>query len=239
VDEADLLLGVRLRELAMHPALKKAKGSFKLGSIKASDRTLRTAVAVRLPLAAHRFVQFKPDPNDTETSAAGGQNRVGCDVPPLSRKHKRALEKYTLRFCKKFFKPLAPDTDVSVEAWLAKCPYPAWRKDELQQLWNERKGKALQRDYKVKAFIKDEFYPEVKHSRMINSRSDMFKCMVGPVFRAMEAEIFKHPAFIKKIPVKDRPAYVKEYLEQLGAKYGAGDFTAFESHFTKDRMESI
>lgn len=195
-------------------------------------------MAVQLPLAVEGYVQFKPDPSDSKTTLAGVQNRVASAVPRLAPDKKAELKAYTLEFCREHFKPLSPDMDLGVEQWLASCPYPAWRKDELRKIAENAKP-LTKSDCKVKSFVKDEFYPEIKHSRGIYSRTDRFKIEVGPIFRAIEAEVYKHPAFIKKIPIADRPKYISKLIEKLGAKYGAADYTAFESHFVKDMMEAI
>lgn len=45
------------------------------------------------------------------------------------------------------------------------------------------------------------------------------------------------PNFIKKIPVRDRPKFIQEYLGEItGSKYICTDYTAFETHFTKEVM---
>jgi len=222
--------------------LKEAKETFDVVAIKPTSRIRRDAVAVQLPVAVADFVQFKPDPNDLETLVAGAQCRVGCAVPKTTSAFREELAQYTLEFCKKNFRPLSPDSDTSIETWLASCPYPAWRKAQLLDLWyglNQQFGNIKKKHCKVKAFCKDEFYPEIKHARGIYSRTDVFKCHVGPIFRLMEKEIFKHKAFIKKIAVADRPNYVRENLERVGYKYGCADYTAFESHFRKEIMGSL
>jgi hypothetical protein len=73
---------------------------------------------------------------------------------------------------------------------------------------------------------------------MINSRTDEFKCAVGPTFKLIEQALFKSSWFIKKIPVKDRPRYIFEKVYRLGSKYICTDYTAFESHFTRELFES-
>lgn len=232
-----LLKGIRFNELGPHPDLKETK-KYKVLCVKNSQKDRRPPVAVQLPLAAEGYVQFKPDPSDSRTTLAGVQNRVGCKTPLLTRARLRELRRFTLKFCKKHFVPLSPDQDLGVEPWLQSCPYPKWRKDELRKIYNNMKPLGW-KDCKVKAFVKDEFYPEIKHSRGIYSRTDRFKVEVGPIFRAIEREIFKHPAFIKKIPIADRPKYIRDLLEVEGARYGAADYTAFESHFVADLMQNV
>lgn len=90
----------------------------------------------------------------------------------------------------------------------------------------------------VKAFIKEESYPEYKTPRGIFSRSDEFKTIVAPMISAIEKEAFKHPAFIKKIPISERPKYI---LNRLGdyPYYLASDYKSYESHFKPKFIQSI
>lgn len=79
---------------------------------------------------------------------------------------------------------------------------------------------------------------EYKLPRGINSRSDSFKIWSGPLFRAIERRLFQHPAFIKHIPQRERPAYITELLGGLSC-YFATDFTSFESSFTADVQDAL
>jgi len=105
--------------------------------------------------------------------------------------------------------------------------------------WTECNGILCEKDYRCDSFVKDETYPEYKHARGINSRSDRFKCKVGPIFRLIEKIVYAHPSFIKKVPVHLRPEYIVEKLEQVGGKYFATDYTAFESLFVREIMEAV
>lgn len=130
---------------------------------------------------------------------------------------------------------------MSVDSWLAHANYPQWRKDELLATWVTVKDdywKCVKKHNKVKAFTKEEFYNEYKAPRGIFSRTDAFKCMVGPLIHAIEEEVFKHPAFIKKIPVADRPKYIKELFEKYAGDVYGSDFSSYESSFKKQLMES-
>jgi hypothetical protein len=86
--------------------------------------------------------------------------------------------------------------------------------------------------------MKDETYPEYKHARAINSRSDEFKCASGPFFKCIEKTLFTLDWFIKKVPIADRPSYIKNRLERMGVSYFAADYTSFESLFTKKLMQT-
>jgi len=87
--------------------------------------------------------------------------------------------------------------------------------------------------------MKDEFYAEFKHARAINARTDEFKCVVGPIFHQIEQKVFKHPAFIKKVPVNERPAYIYDRVYRVGGTYIATDYTSFEALFTRQLMMAV
>lgn len=90
----------------------------------------------------------------------------------------------------------------------------------------------------MKSFIKDEAYGSFKHVRGIYSRVDIFKCMFGPLIKAIEDVIYELPYFIKHIPVQQRPKFVFDRLYRENATYVSTDYTAFESHFTRQMMEA-
>jgi hypothetical protein len=144
----------------------------------------------------------------------------------------------------KKLKPLCGSSDTSVPTWLAGTRYPFWRKEELAKKWSQVAPDEIRYDnskkrlfHRCKSFMKDETYGEYKHARSINSRSDEFKCLVGPIFRLIEKEVFKLKYFIKKIPVCDRPAYIKNLLYTSDGKYSAGDYTTFEALFERITMD--
>jgi hypothetical protein len=135
--------------------------------------------------------------------------------------------------------PLPPDADLSLEAWLSGTNYPEWRKKELREAYDAVIDIREKRKYfECKSFMKDEWYLEWKHVRGINSRSDVFKAWVGPTFKLIENVVYKNPSFIKHVPVRDRARYIMDLLYIEGGQYFASDYTAFESLFTKEMMES-
>lgn len=180
------------------------------------------------------IAQPHPDSTDSATMEAGTRKRFVLTPPNPKKERLRRLSEFVKKWCYHFLTPVDAGADTSVEAWLKKTNYPQARRDELQELWNRNLHKLTKRDYFVKSFVKDETYPEYKHARIINSRTDMFKCAVGPIFRLIEEGVFKHPAFIKKVPIHLRPQYIRDRLYRVGAKFFWSDFTSFESHFTKE-----
>jgi hypothetical protein len=178
------------------------------------------------------------DPLDPDTTIAGVRKRFATKPPDADPKLVAGLREFVKSWLVENLKPLSPDVDTSVETWLESTSYPQWRKDELRAVW-EKGGDPFD-DFvtKVKSFMKDETYPSFKHARGINSRSDLFKCFVGPIFKLIEKEVFKNKFFIKNVPVSERPRVLMEDVYAAGYSYAATDYTAFESLFIAALMEA-
>jgi len=178
--------------------------------------------------------------NCPTTAAAGARKRV-CVAPPSAKpKELYNFRRFVRIYIQENFVSLPSDVDVSVESWLERTNYPDWRKKELREAWEAVDDiwdpKKAQKYFACASFIKDEVYPTPKHARTINSRSDAYKCALGPIFKLIEEEVFKNPAFIKHVPMEKRPDYILEMLHREGAKYIATDYTAFESQFVVELM---
>jgi len=97
---------------------------------------------------------------------------------------------------------------------------------------------ALYSLFLLKCFIKDEGYPESKMARGIYSRSDFAKVILGPYVALASAQIMKQlPEFIKYVPVKDRPDYIKNRMRYFANMFRSTDYTSFEAHFTAELMK--
>lgn len=118
----------------------------------------------------------------------------------------------------------------------------------------------LKRLLAIDSFIKREFYdnrdpePDVdgivdneanlKTARIINSRSDMYKCLVGPLIASIEQVVFKLPWFVKHIPEEQRAAYITKMLGSDNPRIINGipyvkniyatDYTSFEASIGPD-----
>lgn len=127
--------------------------------------------------------------------------------------------------------------ELTFEEWLASTSYSESRKQELREVFQRLLGgpPTERQCSHVDSFVKTESYPELKHARMINSRSDAFKVFSGPLFKAVEEVLYQLPQFIKHVPVPERPEAVKR-LRKHGYKTFATDFTAYESHFVPKLM---
>lgn len=213
------------------------KDKFRIANFRFPPNRTRQPVAVSLGPHLVGATCPKPD-SEPNTAAAGVCHRFGRDTPKSSKTLIDQLGKFVANWLQENLTPLAPDTDVSFEHWIADTPYTQFRKEDLARslVFDVFTDK---RNLECKSFIKDECYPEFKHARGINSRSDAFKCAIGPWFKVIEKEVFKNSWFIKKIPVSERPAYIYERLYKEGASYLTSDYTSFEALFTKEIMQAV
>lgn len=230
--------GYRLGEVPL-PPITETKG-FKIKQFVVPDLTLRPAVQVSLGCHYDGASLPHPCPQDTDTMVAGVMKRIASKLPDPNKILLAELKEFTLQWCKQNLVPLSPDADDSFDTWLNKTTYPFHRKQELKEKWDAIPDmwKFPAKYTRCKSFQKDEVYPEYKHARGIFSREDEFKCRVGPIFKLIEEELYKHPSFIKHVPVKDRPNYIMEMLYAPGSKYAATDYTSFEASFKKEIMEA-
>jgi hypothetical protein len=148
----------------------------------------------------------------------------------------KAMMRYGSFFVKQF-KPLDVDVDLSVETWLGGTSYTESEKKYLLEL-NQKIDNTFKEKFMVAlCFMKEESYLNItKDARGIFSRTDALKTLIGPLIKQIENEVYKHKSFIKHVPVAERPAFIKDYLDTFG-NVGESDYTAFESHFDEQFME--
>jgi len=231
--------GYRYGESKQDP-LKEIKQDAHISRPRKVALNMRPTVGVSLGCHVTGFACPHPDPHDPETTIAGVRKRFAIKPPPANDKTLGEFQRFVRRWVRRELTPLAADADVSLENWLAHTDYPDWRRKELRvqwdgvgSIWDPEK---THRYFRCSSFMKDESYPTYKHARAINSRSDEFKCAVGPIFKLIEEKVYAYPAFIKHVPVAERPDYIMERLHREGAKYLATDYTAFESLFVEKLM---
>jgi hypothetical protein len=128
-----------------------------------------------------------------------------------------------------------------VETWLKESNYEGWRRDSLRETWGKYKhlGHGKRNEFwTCKSFVKDEAYAEFKHARLINARSDVMKCILGPLMKSIEKEVYKLPAFVKHVPYGDRPKHILTQTEGH-SKFIATDYSSFEALFTRELMIAV
>lgn len=178
------------------------------------------------------------DVHHGQTLLEGCLNRF-CANPPSPELGKIQKLKLFVSTQLDEFPCLAPDADVSQLTWLLNTIYPKHRKDELIKTWHDGDECIVDEDYENSSHGKRETYLKYKHARGINSRSDMFKCYSGPFFKLMEDVVYRHPAFIKHVPVRDRPRYIVDMLGGCPGPYYETDYSQFEKHFTPEVMDAV
>lgn len=198
----------------------------------------RPVVSVSLGCHVEGAALPKGDPSDANTVLAGTLKRFLMKPPKPDPIELGKITQFVRKWVRENLTPLSMDSDTSVESWLQQTSYPAWRKEQLLKKYRNIVNSRDKKHFLVKSFTKDEPYVEYKHVRAINSRTDEFKTMVGPIFKLIEKELFKLDWFIKKIPVKDRPEYIRSKIGH-GLQFFASDYSAYESHFTEEVMRAI
>lgn len=178
-----------------------------------------------------------PDVRHGQTAAVGAAARFATLPPKSDPELVDQLRQFVAGWLRKHLLPLSNEDIPPFHEWLESTNYPRWRKRELTRIW-EKLSVLGPKECRVKSFVKREVYPDWKHARAINARSDEVKVATGRVFKAVEKALFSLDYFIKKVPCADRPAFIQERLRRNGWKYIATDYTAFESLFTREIMKA-
>lgn len=185
------------------------------------------------------YTQPYPDISAPCNKVAAERGRIGLELPKPESKLFNKFSSFASWFIDSAFDPIPPQVDVrDVPTWLSGTTYSLTRKQHLQGLADRipfvtRWPKSW---LKNKAFIKDESYVEYKIPRGIHSRTDYAKVVLGPVFKLIDDCVFSHPSFIKKIPVTQRPAYVRSQVQRPNCTYYNTDHSKFEAHMTRSVM---
>lgn len=213
--------------------------SAKITIRKENDRNIRQPVAGSLGMHVEGAACPHPDLTDTSTSVEGALFRVGPKIPGYgeNRKTRRLFKRFVQKFLRKFLKPLKSDVDTSFEYWISRTTYSMKRKEELRTKYYAIGDKWDAKWALLKSFIKDEFYPDYKHARTINSRTDEFKTLVGPITQLIGDEVFALRYFIKKIPIDQRPGVIADTFRNVPGLVYATDFSSYEAHFITELME--
>lgn len=188
----------------------------------------------------------KPDITNPDSLLLGIAKRMAYSPPPYDRNMRRKFRKFVKKWLVDNLDPISPDYKFNFEEWLESTNYPEWRKEEIRKAYPQHpyshgEVDAISDDniktFDVNLFCKEEYYPEYKHFRGIWARTDAAKAIMGPFFRKIEKTLFSLPYFIKKVPKKERPQYINDFMNNNYLKFQGTDYTSFESHFTTDMMD--
>lgn len=128
--------------------------------------------------------------------------------------------------------PGVPDEELR-DQWNEANSYTAKRKQELRELAEAHqltKNKPTKEVLASKMFMKEEFYEEKKHARLIISRSDTFKGIVGPYIHAFDEELF-HGHFSENFVKGKDSAWKVKRMQEIESKYPLfmeTDYSSFE-----------
>lgn len=181
------------------------------------------------------------DTNDPPTLLWGCQMRYLAKPPPISRTLWQELYNFVSQELERLFRPLEIDDIPTKQEWLANSNYSGPRCRELEKADLDSCGEDVTKGMHIElnGFGKRETYLKYKPPRAINSRSDTFKLWAGPLMSAIERQVYQHPSFIKHVPVKDRPAYIRDMLGSNPGPFYVSDFSHFESFFTPEIQSAI
>lgn len=182
-----------------------------------------------------------PNTKDSVNYEYGCRKRIGAMLPVIDEALMTRFENFVVQWLQGNCTPLQNSDVLTVDKWLEETHYPEWRKVELREAWDGCHHNLRRRHYRLKSFIKQERLDSVKPPRIINSRSDCFKCATGPAFHAIERSLFygeNSYLFIKSVPVCDRPTYIKKSIECPGRRYLSTDFSSFEGSFSARLMKA-
>jgi len=177
-----------------------------------------------------------PDLNYAPDQVAGMTKRVAAKMPKINRVKLRKFKRFVKRWCKKNLQEhiFKNDEQFDFYEWIESTPYPLYRKEELTRVYELSLYNPP--NFNVKAFIKDEPYPEYKHVRGIYSRHDDYKVRVGPFFRKLGDIIFNMKWFIKRIPVNQRPQAMMDKFGDISNLF-CTDFSQYEATFVEQLMK--
>lgn len=230
------MYGYRYDEVEL-PPLGPVDPSFKLVEYEFLSGKTRKPTAVSLGSHYDGACLFYPDTSHPGSLLMGVTKRIACDMPPVDLELFSEFMNFSIKIIHDEFSHciLTQSDDLTVETWLDKAPYTQKRKAQLQRT-SEMREVCKAGDMYVKSHCKREPYVAPKWFRGIYSRSDFFKTQIGPVCAEIGDRLFNHPAFIKKIPVADRPQAIIDRFSVPGLKMAANDFTSFESMFKQLQM---
>nr|AOG30801.1 gp2 [Towan virus] len=197
---------------------------------KAIDET----VAVQCGPVNLAHIPFAPRKDETNEENGIVKRLIHAQHLP-----KRRLVQEIRQFVKKeiipYINPLPPGmTDEELrEKWNQDNSYSAKRRQQLKELAEQHKlkyNRPTKEIMKSKMFMKEEFYEEKKHARLIISRSDTFKGIVGPYIHAFDEELFHghfSNNFVKGKDSKWKVARMRE-IQSKYPLYMETDYSSFE-----------
>lgn len=198
----------------------------------------RHLVATSLGCHTLGAAPLKPDLQSVNNVFAAAQHRILRKPLEPNRALLRKMKRFIKRNFLKHFRCAKPEDFLTFDQWLDGTNYTEARKEELRKLRNELLDKTSGKHKELKSFLKDESYSEFKNPRTINSRTDSLKVLFGPIAKVIENITYENKAFIKHVPVPERPQYILDMFSYV-TDLLEGDYTSYEASFSKFLMENI
>jgi len=171
------------------------------------------------------------------------RKRLSPVLPKGDRRLLKRLGSFVKRYLRKHFTPLPhiEPSKIFFMWWLDHCAhYNLARKNKLSRCFDRFMSTGMtlgDSDYRGETFPKREFYPEAKCLRFINSRSDMFKAVLGPYIKMIEDQVYKDKHFVKGTRIDELPRTLKnlsswDHILET-------DYSSFESSFSFDYVKVV
>lgn len=222
--------GYRIGEVEMPPA-RPSHAEVRYHSNFDETRARRVMQAT-IGLGVFGIAPPMPDADCAATALQGAQHRFACDMRAPDTAVLMGFSEFVKDYVIANFDPILPGEIPSLQEWLKGTNYPEWRCAELMRTFYDHYESVCDDDYGINSFVKHETYPSFKHARGINSQEDVLKCYVGPAFSAIEKIVYCHPAFIKHVPVRNRPQFIVDRLGHHQGPWFESDYTSFEGSFS-------
>jgi len=185
----------------------------------------------------------------------GFRKRISSSRPRIHILKLHALENFVLNFLEENIKPiekLEDDFELLFNIWLNENQsYSPARKLQLRKLFAKMLAsgniwKLTEKDYACKSFIKREMYEIAKFLRLINSRTDRFKILVGPFIHHIEKilynKFYKNGSITSRFFVKGtNPRDMPQMIQKL-KKYPyflETDYSSFEGSFDPTYVDVV
>jgi len=205
----------------------------------------------RRPFSFYQFSLFNlspdcpwvTDPISPINLKTAWRKRLASVRPPINNIYLAEAERITNILLQQNFEPLPfleNDQDFLFQTWLDENKsYSGPRKRQLMRAYKTLSEIRInEHDYACKTHVKREMYEEPKYLRLINSRTDRFKALVGPYIHYLEKLIYhkkiryqggEHQFFVKGTDPHLFPTLISKL--QDNPYFLETDYSSFESSF--------
>jgi hypothetical protein len=170
----------------------------------------------------------------------GSLHRQFCETPPIDRETMRDFRRHNHIFIKSHLSKLSKLMTYEEWRYRKRHSYTDAQLlllDKARVRWDNATSAEQIKFRRSNVFVKDEYYGEVKHCRLIVNRTLEWLSFMGPIMTTLEDEVYKLPQFAKHLTETERIRIVSDvavpYVEIL-----EGDYTSYESCFVKQVVQN-